>query len=130
MDDLKLYGKSIAEVESLLNAVRIFSDDILMEFGLDKRATFAITKGKVTETQGMNLLNNNIKGLNLDETYKYLGILLANEIKHTQVKKKTLNEFNKRVRKMLKSKLNGGNIIKDINSWAVQAVRYTAGIIN
>ena len=33
MDDLKLYGKSTAEPESLLNTVRIFSNDISMEFG-------------------------------------------------------------------------------------------------
>ena len=30
----------------------------------------------------MNLPNNNIKGFNLDETYKYLGILQADDIKH------------------------------------------------
>ena len=101
-----------------------------MEFCLDKCATLAIIKGKITETQGMNLPNNNIKGLNLDEIYKYLGILQADDIKHKQVEKKTLSEFNKRVRKILKSKLNGGNIIKAINSWAVAVVRYTAGIID
>ena len=88
MDDLKMYGK----LESLLNTVRIFSNDISMEFGLDKCATLAIIKGKVIETQGMNLPNNNIKGLNLDESYKYLGILQADDIKHKQVKKKTLSE--------------------------------------
>ena len=53
MDDLKLYGKSTAELESLLNTVRIFSYDISMEFGLEKCATLAIIKGKVTETQGL-----------------------------------------------------------------------------
>ena len=100
-----------------------------MEFGLDKCATLAIIKGKVTETQGMNLPNNNIIGLNLNETYKYLGILQADDIKYKQIKKK-LGEYNKRVRQILKSKLNGGNIIKAINSWAVSAVRYTAGIID
>ena len=61
MDDLKLYVKSTAELESLLNIVRVISDDILMEFGLDKCATLTITKGKVTEAEGMNLPNNNIK---------------------------------------------------------------------
>ena len=111
MDDLKLYGKSTAELESLLNTVRIFSNDVSMEFGLDKCATLAIIKGKVTKTQGMNLPNNNIEGLNLDETYKYLGILQADDIKHKQVKKKTLSVYNKRVRKILKSKLKGGNTI-------------------
>ena len=34
------------------------------------------------------------------------------------------------MRKILKSKLNGGNIIKAINSWAVPVVRYTAGIMD
>ena len=34
------------------------------------------------------------------------------------------------MRKILKSKLNGGDIIKVINSWAVPVVRYTAGIID
>ena len=130
MDDLKLYGKSTAELESLLNTVRIFSNDISMEFGLDKCATLAIMTDKVTETQGMNLPNNNIKGLNLDETYKYLGILQADDIKHKQVKKKTLCKYNKRVRKILKSKLNGGNINKAINSWAIPVVKYTAEIID
>ena len=92
MDDLKLSGKSTAELESLLNTVRIFSNNISMEFGLDKCATIAIIKGKIIETQGMNLPNNNIKELNPDESYKYLGILQADDIKHKQVKKKTLSE--------------------------------------
>ena len=128
MNDLKLYGKSTAELESLLNTVRIFSNNISMESGLEKCATLAIIKGKVKETQGMNLPNNNIKGLNLNETYKYLSILQADDIK--QVIKKTLSEYNKRVRKILKSKLNSGKIIKTINSWAVPVVKYTAGIID
>ena len=33
------------------------------------------------------------------------------------------------MRKILKSKLNGGNIIKAINSWVAPVVRYTAEII-
>ena len=57
-----------------------------MKFGLDKCATLTITKGKVTETEDMNLSNKNIKGLNLYETYKYLGIFQVDDIKHTQVK--------------------------------------------
>ena len=69
MDGLRLYGKSTAELESLLSTVRIFSNDISMEFDLDKCATLTIIKGKVAETQGMNLPYNNIKGLNLDKTY-------------------------------------------------------------
>ena len=54
MNDLKLFGQSTVELESLLNTVRIFSNDISTEFGLDKCALLVITKGKVTETHGMN----------------------------------------------------------------------------
>ena len=46
--------------------------------------------------------------------HKYLGIFQADDIKNTQVKKKKFSEYNKRVRKILKSKLNGGNIVKTI----------------
>ena len=36
MDDIKLYGKSMRELESLVEFARVFSKDIGMEFGLDK----------------------------------------------------------------------------------------------
>ena len=36
MDDLKLYAKNDKELEGLLSTVKQFSDDIGMEFGLDK----------------------------------------------------------------------------------------------
>ena len=66
MDDLKLYGKSSNELESLLNIVWIFSTDISMELGLEKFATLTIHKGKATHTERLTLSNNNtIKGLSL-----------------------------------------------------------------
>ena len=131
MDDLKLYSKTSSELESLLNTVRIFSNDIEMEFGLDKSATLVLNKGKPTQLENVKLPNNEIiKGLSLQESYKYLGILQGDNIKHDQVKEKTSKEYLKRLRKILKSKLNGGNSIKAINSWAVPVIRYTAGIID
>ena len=131
MDDLKLYGKSTKETESLLNTVRIFSQDIAMEFGLDKCATLYIYRGTVQATQGIEMPNSTtIKGLSLEEGYKYLGILQSGEVKHSHVKQKTSSEYLRRVRKLLKSKLNGGNTIKGINSWAVPVIRYTAGIVD
>ena len=40
MDDLKLYAKNEKGLESLVQIVRIFIDDIGMAFGVDKCATF------------------------------------------------------------------------------------------
>ena len=39
-------------------------------------------------------------------------------------------EYLKRVRKVLETKLNGGNIIKGINKWAVSLLRYSAAFID
>ena len=113
MDDLKLYGKSSNELKSLLNTVRIFSTNISMEFGLEKCATLTIHKGKATHTLSNN---NTIKGLSLEESYKYLGVPQAEDVKHRHVKKQISGEYTNRVRKIRKSKLNGGKTIQTINN--------------
>ena len=38
MDDLKLYGKSNDQVDSLVRTVYIFTSDVGMEFGVEKCA--------------------------------------------------------------------------------------------
>ena len=130
MEHLKLYSKTETELESLLNTVRIFSNDISMESGLEKCATLTIRR-EVKLTQAIVLPNKQtIKGLSLEESYKYLSIFQAYVIKHKHVKKNTTSEYLKRVRKVLKSKLNGGNTIQAINSWAVSVIRYTAGVVD
>ena len=66
---------------------------------------------------------------NIEEgEYKYLGILEAAGLKHEEMKDQIKKEYIRRVRNILKSKLNGGNIISAINSRAVSIVRYGAGI--
>ena len=47
MDDLKLYATNGKCLESLVQTVRIFSDDICMEFGIDKSGTFVLKWGKL-----------------------------------------------------------------------------------
>ena len=131
MDDLKLYGKTSAELQSLLNTVRVYSEDIGMEFGLDKCATLEMHRGKHVASQGIAMPQGaSIKALGIEESYKYLGILQAGDIQHADVKKAASAEYTKRVRKILKTKLNGGNSIQAINSWAVPVIRYTAGVID
>ena len=46
------------------------------------------------------------------------------------MKEKVQKEYCKRVKTVLKSKLNGENIINAINIWVVATARYGAGIIN
>ena len=55
MDDLKIYACSDKEMESLVNTVRIFSEDISMEFGFEKYAKVSINKGKLAATENLEL---------------------------------------------------------------------------
>ena len=45
------------------------------------------------------------------------------------MKEKVKVEYLRRVCKVLEAKLNGGNIIKGINTWAVSLLRYSAAFI-
>ena len=39
-------------------------------------------------------------------------------------------KYLRRVRKVAQSKLNGGNLVRAINTWAVSLVRYSGGIVD
>ena len=87
-------------------------------------------RGKVAKREGISMLDGEMIK-NIEEGgYKYLGTLDADGVKHEEVKCQTKKEYIRRVRNILKSKLNGGNIISAINSRAVSIVRYGAGIIS
>ena len=45
-DDIKLFAKSDKEMEALLQALRIYSWDIEMEFGIEKCAMLIMRSGK------------------------------------------------------------------------------------
>jgi len=49
-DDLKLIAKSEEEIQKQILTVKSFSDDIHVEFGLEKCATITFKKGKLTHT--------------------------------------------------------------------------------
>ena len=74
MDDIKLFAKNEKGLETLIHAVRIYSQDIGMEFGIDKCAMLVMKSGKRHLTDGMELLNQDmIRTLGEKETYKYLA---------------------------------------------------------
>ena len=109
-----------------MHAVRIYSQDIGMEFGIEKCAMLVMKSGKQHLTDGMELPNQDkIRTLAENETYKYLGILEADTIKQVEMKNKIQKEYLRRTRKLLETKLSSRNLIKGINTWAVPLVRYS-----
>ena len=57
MDDIILFVKNEKELETLIYAVRIYSQDIGMEFGIEKCAMLGRKSGKRHLTNGMELPN-------------------------------------------------------------------------
>ena len=130
MDDLKLFGKSDDQIDSLVQTVFAFSEDIGMEFGLEKCGVVILKKGKLVKFHGIHLPNQEIMKEVDENGYTYLGILELDEIKEHEMKNKVTAEYKRRLRLILKSKLNGTNKIQATNTWAVALLRYGAGIIN
>ena len=62
--------------------------------------------------------------------YTYLEIVELDTIKENAMKEKTTKEYKRRLRLVLKSKLNGRNKLRAINAWAVAIFRYGAGILH
>ena len=56
-DDIKLFSKNEKELETQIHAVRIYSQNIEMEFGIEKCAMVIMKSGKHHMTDGMELPN-------------------------------------------------------------------------
>ena len=111
IDDIKLFAKNVKELETLIRAVRIYSQDIGMEFDKEKCAMLVMQNGKRHLTDGMELPNQDkIRTLREKETYTYLGNFDPDTIKQEEMKGKIQKEY-LRIRKILETKLCSRNLI-------------------
>ena len=67
------------ELETLIHVEKIYSQDIGMEFGIEKCAILVMKSQKRYMTDGME--QDKIRTLGEKKTYKYLAILEADTIK-------------------------------------------------
>ena len=131
MDDLKLYASNEKSLESLIQTLCVFSNDIGMEFGVEKCAVLTMKEEKMTNSDGIVLPNKTtIKGLKEGDSYKYLGVIQADGMEHHDMKEKVKTQYYRQVRKILETKLNGGNIITGINTWAISLLSYSAAFLD
>ena len=131
MDDLKTYSKDDNQQAGFLTVVTKFSDDIRIEFGLEKCAKATFKRGKLTKTSDLQIdINTSIRELDEEEAYKYLGINEGDGIQHAAMKEKVRKEYYRRVRLVLKSELKAANRFEAINTLAVPVVTYSFNIIN
>ena len=71
-----------------------------------------------------------IKSSQEGESYKYLGVLEADKFLEEKMKLNVSKEYIRRLRKVLKSKLNDGNLVHGVNTWGVSLLRYSAAFVS
>ena len=127
MDDIKLYAKKERDIDSLIHLTRVFSNDIGMTFGIEKCGRLILNRGRMVKTNGLQLPTGTIK--DVEEGYKYLGIMQSDTNHDSEARTRAIAEYKKRVRQVLRSRLNARNQVRAINAYAVPVIRYPAGII-
>jgi len=128
-----LIAKSAEELQKQIQRVKTFSDDIHMEFELEKCAKIAFKRGKLVHLQNLVIdINTEIQDLLVEQgkTYKYFGIEESEGIQQQQMKERLKQEYSRRLRMTMKSELNARNKIKAIGALAVPVLRCSFGTIN
>ena len=110
-----------------ITKVGVLSEDVGMKFGIKKCSILVMEKGKIVKSVGIEIPDGQvIKSLQEGERYKYLRILEADKFLEEKMTLNILKEHMRRLRKVLKSKLNGLNLVSGVNIWAVSQLRYSA----
>ena len=80
-------------------------------------------RGKLAST-GNIVINDDteVQELDQEEVYKYLGVDENDGIQHSKMKEKIRKEYNRRVRLILRTELNGRNKVEAINSLGVPVI--------
>ena len=120
---IDMFAKNEKEYETLIQTIRIYSQYIGMEFGIEKCAMFIMKCEKTN-----NGRNRIAKSINNWKKGK-LQILGDIESRYHQTngdeRKNLIKEYLRQMRKLLENKLCRRNLIQGIKTWAVLYVRYS-----
>ena len=122
--NIKLFTKNEKELETIILAIKIYSNNIGMGFAIEK--CHANNEKWKTTNDGRNRTTKSRKYKTAlrKENCKYLGILKTDRIKHVPMKVKFKKKYFRRMRKLFETKLHNINLIKGIITWTVSLVRY------
>jgi len=124
LDDLKLFAKTRADLDSLLSTVKHFSTSIHI-----KCATTSLVRGKLTYCEHIVVTADTIIPiLNTYDSYKYLDVFENDKFKESLMKEIIVSSYKKRIKRLLKSFF----LMVKILLWPLICglVCYTAGLIN
>jgi len=131
MDDVKLYGRTEAQMESLTSTVSHIAGDYGMELNPKKCAVIHVQRGRMVDGTPIVVDNRQLaKALTDEDTYKYLGVVEAAMIPHQEVKTAIQGEYKSRLQLLMDSGLHAYNLSKAINTYALPVLTYSFGVIN
>ena len=115
MDDIKLFVKKEKGLEILKLTIRIYSQGIGMEFGIEKYAMLIMRSRKRQITEGIELPNKEkSEHLEKRKNYKYSRIMEVDTIKQVEAKEKKSNkEYLRQMRKLLKPSSAAGISLRE-----------------
>ena len=120
MDNLNIHRNRKDDADCQ-NIYRWYKNEVC----INKCATNVMRRGRKVEDDGIQMLGEIAIGDQSDGAYQCLGVLECDKIKIEEMKLKVMQDYYRRVMKVLESSLNRGNTVK-----AVAAVKYTAGILD
>jgi hypothetical protein len=100
-----------------------------MTFGIEKCKTLSIVKRKTELRNFTTEKGDTVTAMKEGDIYKYLGHMQTKQIKHAQMKQQLGGEYLQRTKSILKTKLNGKNTIKAINTYAIPVLTSSFGIV-
>ncbi|XP_036318615.1 uncharacterized protein LOC118742499 [Rhagoletis pomonella] len=121
--------KCVKLMNTLLEQTEDFSNDIKMSFGVEKCRRLSVENGKLIRREFELMTHETVDSMTEDDTYKYLGILQARRMQHSEIVSAITSEYLQRVKSLLKSCLNGNNLFKAINAFAIPVLTYTFGVV-
>ena len=104
MDDIRPLAKNEKELETLTHAVRIYSQDTGMEFGIEKCAMLVMKSGKQYLTDWREQPNQN--KLERSEKRERTNTWASWNHQTSEMKEKIKKENPRRTRKLLETKLS------------------------
>ena len=131
MVDLMLHNQSERGLDSVVQIVCVFSEDVGIDFGGEKFAMLVMMKGKIVNSVVLEFPDGKvIKLIQEGESYKYLRILEADRFLKEEMMLNVSKEYMKMLRKVLKSNLNDENLVSGVNTWAVSLLRYSEAVVS
>ena len=127
INDLILFAKNQGQIDSLVQTVHFFRKDIRMEIGVSKSDVLVLKRGKVVQPTGLVLPDGQMMRENDENILWVLWEWIRLKKKKTDIKERFASEYKRRLKLVLKSKLNGNNKVLAINMWTASILRYGAG---